>query len=172
MTDLYTALLAPIVFGLLASTPRAGGWGRLFRNGCLNSGVRARCSCGGDGRVRQCGCFDWVADRGNIAPYGGVQEWAFVDLISARSRGIFGWSGRTADGNRKFPEMLGLTSGSLWQHVVTVVRNLGLVNGMTLTVSVLVVGVILLSRKARFPGELIGLVLAGLLRCRFVGDYG
>jgi MFS superfamily sulfate permease-like transporter len=74
----------------------------------------------------------------------------------------------------RLPTMLGLNaSGSLWQHLVQIAQHFSSINGMALTISVLVVGVIIITLKTRIPGELIGLVLATSFAIIFhVSDYG
>ena len=173
VTGLYTALLAPIVFGLLASTRRLVVGADSATAALIASGA-VLVAQAGTAEYANAVALIGLLTAGILLLMAAFRMGFLSDLISRPVLVGFLAGVGVQLMVTKFPEMLGLTaSGSLWQHVVTVVRNLGLVNGMTLTVSVLVVGVILLSRKTRFPGELIGLVLAGLFALLFhVGDYG
>jgi len=74
----------------------------------------------------------------------------------------------------KMPEMLGLSHhASLLESLRSLAGGLGAINWMTLTISILVLGIILLSRKTRVPGEIIGLLAACAFGFVFhVGQYG
>ena len=64
----------------------------------------------------------------------------------------------------KLPEMLGIhLSGTPLQVLGGVWPHLAGTNGMALTLSVLVVGLILIFRSSRVPGALVGLLAAGLV---------
>lgn len=68
----------------------------------------------------------------------------------------------------QLPAMIGLsTSGDIFNRLAQAATHLQDVNGMTLTVSVLVVGLVILFNKSRIPGELLGLILAGLFGVMF-----
>jgi SulP family sulfate permease len=74
----------------------------------------------------------------------------------------------------KLPEMLGIAHRSgVLENIRAVIFNVSATNWMTVTVSILVVGIIVLSRKTRIPGEIIGLVAACLFGYLFhIERYG
>jgi high affinity sulfate transporter 1 len=173
VTGLYTALLAPIVFGLVASTRRLvvgadSATAALVASGAL---LVAQAGTAGYGNA--------VAVLGLLTALILLAMAAFrlgflADLISRPVLvGFLGGVGVQLIIN-KLPDMLGITaSGSLWQHITSVFTHAGSLNGMAATISVLVVGIILLTRKTRIPGELIGLVAAIVFALVFhVQDYG
>ena len=75
---------------------------------------------------------------------------------------------------RQIPELLGTSaSGSLPQYIEALIKNAHAWNGMAITVAVLVIGTMVIARKTRVPGALIGLVLASLFAALFhLGSYG
>ncbi len=169
---LYSALFAPIVFAIFASTRRlvVGA-----------DSATAALVASGAGLVAVAGTDNYpvaIAVLGLLTAFClivmAVLKMGFLaDLISRPVLvGFLGGVGIQLIAH-KFPEMLGLEpSGSLWQHVLSIPQNLDQINGMTLTISILVVGVILLTRKTRIPGELIALVLATLFAFMFnVGNF-
>ena len=74
----------------------------------------------------------------------------------------------------QLPALFGLTaSGDIWQHLGAILSQISSINGMTLTVSILVLGVVMTLRSTKLPGELIGLVLAVIFALLFrVQDFG
>lgn len=173
VTGLYTALLAPVVFGLLASTRRLVIGADSATAALIASGALLAAQAGTAGYTNAVAVIGLLVAA--ILLLMAVFRMGFLsDLISRPVLVGFLAGVGVQLMVTKFPEMLGMTaSGSLWQHVVTIVRNLGSINGMTVTVSVLVVGVVLILRKTRLPGELIGLILAGLFAIAFkVGEHG
>ena len=173
VAGLYTALLAPIVFGLLASTRRLVVGADSATAALVASGAMLVAQAGTAGYANAVGMIGLLT--AGILLLMAVFRMGFLsDLISRPVLVGFLAGVGVQLMVTKFPEMLGLSaSGSLWEHIMAVVRNIGSINGMTLTVSVLVVGIVLILRKTRFPGELIGLVFAGLFAFMFhIGEYG
>jgi len=173
ITGLYTAFLAPIVFGLISSTRRLvvgadSATAALVASGALL--VAQAGTVGYAGAVAVLGLLTAI-----ILLAMAVFRLGFLaDLISRPVLvGFLGGVGVQLIVN-KLPDMLGITaSGSLWQHITTTVAQIGTLNGMAATISVMVVGIILLTRKTRVPGELLGLVLAIVFALVFhVQDFG
>lgn len=173
VTGLYTAVLAPIVFGLLSSTKRLVVGADSATAALVASGAML---------VAQAG----TAGYGNAVAVLGLLVAAILfgmaifrlgflaDLISRPVLvGFLGGVGVQLMIN-KLPDMLGVTaSGSLWQHIVSTVTHLNMFNGMAATISIMVVGIIIVTHKTRVPGELIGLVLAIIFTVVFhAQDYG
>ncbi|MFZ1258495.1 MAG: SulP family inorganic anion transporter [Candidatus Saccharimonas sp.] len=173
VTGLYSALFAPIVFGLLASTRRLVIGADSATAALVASGALLVAQAGTPGYTNAIATLGLLT-AGILLLMAALKLGFLADLISRPVLvGFLAGVGIQLIVH-KFPEMLGLTaSGSLWQHVVAVFQGLPAINGMTLTVSVLVVGVILITRQTRIPGELVGLVMAGLFTALFsVGNYG
>jgi SulP family sulfate permease len=173
VTGLYSALFAPIVFGLLASTRRLviGA-----------DSATAALIAGGAVLVAQAGTVEYagaVALLGILTALILFVMAAFklgflADLISRPVMVGFLAGVGVQLIITKLPEMLGIAAhGNLWAHLSAVFSGIGSVNGMAVTISVLVVGVILITRSTRLPGELMGLVLAGVFVWVFQAEqYG
>lgn len=160
VTGLYTAVLAPIVFGLVASTRRLVVGADSATAALVASGALLVAQAGTAGYTNAVAVLGLLTAA--ILLGMAVFRLGFLaDLISRPVLiGFLGGVGVQLIVH-KLPDMLGLSgSGSLWQHIVAVISQLGSFNGMTATISVLVVGIIILTRKTRIPGELVGLVLA------------
>lgn len=172
-TGLYTSLVAPIVYGLIAHSRRLIVGADSATAALVASGALL---------VAQAG----TAQYANAVAVLGLLVAAILfavallrmsflaDLISRPV--IVGFLGGVGVQLilGKLPDMLGLmATGSLWQHVVYTFSHLDLMNGMTATVSLLVVGVVVLMRKTKLPGELIGLILAVVFAVVFnIDEYG
>lgn len=173
VTGLYTAILAPIVFGLVASSRRLVVGADSATAALVASGALLVAQAGTAGYANAVALLGLLTA---LILFGmAMFRLGFLaDLISRPVLvGFLGGVGvQLIIG--KLPDMLGITaSGSLWQHITAVITHLGSLNGMAATVSVLVVGIIILTRKTRLPGELIGLVLAIIFALVFhVQDYG
>ena len=173
VTGLYSALLAPIVFGLIASTRRLVVGADSATAALVAAGAMLVAQAGSAGYA------DAVVALGLLTAaillVMAVFKLGFLAELISRPVlvGFLGGVGVQLI-LTKLPEMLGIeASGSLWQHVLAVLRHIGSVNGMTLTVSTLVVGIAVIVRKTRVPSQLIGLILASLFALVFhVGDYG
>ena len=173
VTGLYSALLAPIVFGLLASTRRLVIGADSATAALIAAGAVLVAQVGTAGYASAVAVLGLLVAA--ILILMSIFRLGFLSNLISRPVliGFLGGVGVQLIVT-KFPEMLGLTSsGSVWQHVLDTFGKLTQINGMTLTVAVLVVGVIVISRKTKVPGELVGLVLAGLFASLFhVQDYG
>lgn len=173
VAGLYTAVFAPIVFGLLASTRRLVVGADSATAALIASGavlVAQAGSVGYAGAVATIGLLTAL-----ILLLMAVFRMGFLaDLISRPVLVGFLAGVGIQLMVTKLPEMFGLeATGGLWQHIMAVFQGIGDVNGMTLTISILVVGVVIIFHKTAVPSELIGLVLAGLFAFAFhVGDYG
>ncbi|NCU37894.1 SulP family inorganic anion transporter [Candidatus Saccharibacteria bacterium] len=173
VTGLYSALFAPIVFGLLASTRRLVIGADSATAALIASGALLIAQAGTVGYTSAIAILGLLTAA--ILMFMALFRLGFLaDLISRPVLVGFLAGVGVQLIITKLPEMLGLTAtGSLWQHLVSVMYNVGSFNGMTLTVSVLVVGVIILTRKTRIPGELLGIVMAGLFAIVFrASEYG
>jgi high affinity sulfate transporter 1 len=173
VTGLYSALLAPIVFGVLASTRRLVIGADSATAALIAAGAVLVAQVGTAGYANAVAVIGLLVAA--ILMLMAVFRLGFLSNLISRPV-LIGFLGGVGVQLiiTKFPEMLGLrTSGTVWQHLVDTFANLTQINGMTLTVAVLVAGVILLSRKTKIPGELVGLVLAGVFATIFhVQDYG
>lgn len=162
VTGLYTALLAPIVFGLFASTRRLVVGADSATAALLASGAVLVAQAGSAGYANAIGviglltaailvlmaCFKlgFLADLISRPVLVGFLAGVGVQLIITR-----------------FPEMLGLhASGSLWQQLLTIFEHVGSINFLAVTIAILVIGMILVTRRSVIPGELIGIALATL----------
>lgn len=173
VTGLYTAVLAPIVFGLIASTRRLVVGADSATAALVASGALLVAQAGTAGYANAVAVLGLLTAA--ILFLMAIFRLGFLaDLISRPVLvGFLGGVGVQLI-IHKLPDMLGIAaSGSLWQHLVAVATHLGSLNGMAATISVLVVGVIVLTRKTRIPGELLGLILAiGFALVFHVEDFG
>jgi high affinity sulfate transporter 1 len=173
VAGLYSALLAPIVFGLVASTRRLviGA-----------DSATAALVAAGAVLVAQAGTAEYANAivalgllTGLILIVMAVCKMGFLaDLISRPV--LVGFMGGVGVQLiiMKLPEMLGIKAdGSISNHLMAIIQHAGSINGMTLTISILVVGIVMIVRKTRIPGQLIGLVLASVFAVLFhVSNYG
>lgn len=170
---LYSALFAPMVFGVLAHTKRLVIGADSATAALVASGALLVAQAGSPEYAHAIGLLGLLTAA--VLLLMGLFKFGFLaDLISRPVLvGFLAGVGIQLMVN-KFPEMLGIvTSGSLLQHMTSLVQNIGHFNGMTMTVSVLVVGIILITRKTRLPGELLGLAAAIVFAVVFhVGDFG
>ncbi len=172
VAGLYTALVAPLVFALFASTRRLIIGADSATAALIASGALLVAQAGSAGYVTAVGTITLLTALMLLAM--AVFRLGFLaDLISSPVLvGFLAGVGVQLIVTR-LPAMLGVpANGSLWQHIVTLTQHLGTINTMTLTVSVLVVGIILLTRHTAIPGELIGLIAAALFAVMFhVTDF-
>ena len=173
VAGLYSALLAPIVFGLVASTRRLviGA-----------DSATAALVAAGAVLVAQAGTAEYANAIVGLGLLTGLMliimavcKLGFLaDLISRPV--LVGFMGGVGVQLivMKLPEMLGIKAGGdVGDHLMAVMRNLGSINGMTLTVSILVVGIVVILRKTRIPGQLVGLILASVFAVVFhISNYG
>ncbi len=173
VTGLYTALLAPIVFALFSSTRRLVVGADSATAALIAAGAVAVAQVGtaayGDA-VALIGIITAV-----ILLLMGLLRLGFLANLISRPVlvGFLAGVGLQLI-ITKLPAMLGIaTSGSVWQHITMLVDHIPDVNGMALTIAVLVVGVILILRHTKLPGELVGLVAATAFAFAFnVNQYG
>ncbi|MCA9335499.1 SulP family inorganic anion transporter [Candidatus Saccharibacteria bacterium] len=173
VTGLYSALFAPMVFGVLAHTKRLVIGADSATAALVASGALLVAQAGSPEYANAIGLLGLLT--AGVLLLMGVSGLGFLaDLISRPVLVGFLAGVGVQLMTHKLPEMLGLSaSGSLWQHVVAVAQGLTAVNGMTVTISVLVVGIVVITRRTRIPGELIGLLAAvGFALVFQVGDYG
>ena len=169
VVGLYTALLAPIVFVIFANTKRL-----------VLGADSAIAAIVASGAVL-------VAQVGTVAYSNSV---AVITLLTALFLLIFSLFRLGFIANlvsrpvlvgflagvgiqlvvTRLPSMLGITSqGEIWQQLT----QFGEINWMTFTISVLVVGLILIMRRTSVPGELVGIIAATLFAMLFsVEQYG
>lgn len=173
VTGLYSALFAPIVFGVLAHTKRLVIGADSATAALVASGALLVAQAGSPEYAHAIGLLGVLTGLLLLA-MGFLKLGFLADLISRPVLiGFLAGVGIQLMVH-KLPEMLGITTtGSLLQHLLTLLTHLGSINGMAMTISVLVVGIILMTRNTKVPGELIGLVAAILFAVVFhVGDYG
>ncbi len=169
---LYTALFAPIVFAIFASTKRlvVGADSATAALVASGAGLVAVSGHGFTNAVAVLGLLTAL-----ILVLMALAKVGFLaDLISRPVLvGFLAGVGIQLIVN-KFPELLGVDAhGSMLDRLAMLLQQLGHINGMTLTISVLVVGTIVLTHRTRVPGELLGIVLAAVFAFAFhVGDYG
>lgn len=173
VTGLYTAMIAPIVFALFAHTRRAIVGPDSATTAVIASGALLVASAGTAAHVTAVAMICLFA--GILLLAMSVLRLGFLAELISRPVliGFFAGVGLQLI-ITSLPAMLGLhASGNVWQHVYVLSHGLGAVNGMALTISILVVGIVVLLRKTPFPGELAGLVLAVLFALVFrVKDFG
>jgi high affinity sulfate transporter 1 len=173
VTGLYSALLAPIIFALFSSTKRLivgadSATATLIASGAIlvaQTGTAHYASAVGVLALLSAGFLLLVA----------VFRLGFLaDLISKPVLiGFLGGVGIQLMITR-LPSLIGVNgSGTMWNYLQSTFEGLTHINGMTLTVSVLVIGIIVLLKNSRVPGQLVGLILAGILAVAFhLSDYG
>lgn len=173
VTGLYSALFAPIVFGVLAHTKRLVIGADSATAALVASGALLVAQAGSPEYAHAIGLLGVLT--GLVLLLMGFFKLGFLaDLISRPVLiGFLAGVGIQLMVH-KLPEMLGVaTSGSLLQHLSTLATHLGSINGMAMTISVLVVGMIVVTRNTKVPGELLGLVAAILFAVAFhVSDFG
>ena len=170
VTGLYTAVLAPIVFGLLASTRRLIVGADSATAALIASGAVLVAQSGTVGYANAVSVIGLLTAV--ILIIMAIARLGFLaDLISRPVLvGFLAGVGVQLIITR-LPTMLGVEAhGSLSQHIIQLFQQIGSINGMALTISVLVVGIILITRKTKIPGELIGLGLAMLFAFGFNVD--
>lgn len=167
VTGLYTALLAPIVFGLFAYNKRLivgadSATAALVASGALlvaQAGTAQYASA----------VFVLVLVVAFLLVVMGLSRFGFIaDFISRPVVVGFvaGVGVQLMIG--KLPEMVGVTvHGYPFDILRDTFLSIGSWNGLALTISVLVVGIMMLTRKTKVPGALIGIVLAAVFAVVF-----
>lgn len=174
ITGLYTALVAPIVFGLLARTRRLVVGPDSATAALVASGAMLVAQAGTAGYAGSVALLTLLV-AGVLLAMAALRLGLLADLISRPVLiGFLAGVGVQLMA-RNMPGLVGVTvdGTSVWDYVIAPFVHMGQINGMTATISLLVVGIMLILRKSRLPGELIGLVLAALFVVVFqVGGYG
>ncbi|MGB4768358.1 MAG: SulP family inorganic anion transporter [Candidatus Saccharimonas sp.] len=174
ITGLYTALVAPIVFGLLARTRRLVVGPDSATAALVASGAMLVAQAGTAGYAGSVALLTLLV-AGVLLAMAALRLGLLADLISRPVLiGFLAGVGVQLMA-RNMPGLVGVTvdGASVWDYVIAPFVHMGQINGMTATISLLVVGIMLILRKSRLPGELIGLVLAALFVVVFqVGGYG
>lgn len=173
VTGLYTAMIAPIVFALFANARRVAVGPDSATTAVVASGAALVAQAGAAGHANAVAIIVIVTGVLLLA-MSLLRLGFFAELIS---RPVFvGFL--AAVGVQlmivSLPIMLGITAnGPIWEKLATIVATITESNGMAITISVLVVGVIAVLRKTALPGELAGLVLAVLFAVVFqIQQYG
>lgn len=164
---LYSALFAPIVFGVLAHTKRLVIGVDSATAALVASGALLVAQAGSPEYTHAIGAIGLLT-AGILLLMGVFRLGFLADLISRPVLvGFLGGVGIQLMVT-KLPDMLGLSMNGLWHEF-----HLASINSMTITVSVLVVGIIIISRYTKVPGELVALVAAmGFAALFKVGEYG
>lgn len=174
IAGLYTALIAPIVFGLLARTRRLVVGPDSATAALVASGAMLVAQAGTAGYAGSVALLTLLV-AGVLLAMAALRLGLLADLISRPVLiGFLAGVGVQLMA-RNMPGLVGVTvdGTSVWDYVIAPFVHMGQINGMTATISLLVVGIMLILRKSRLPGELIGLVLAALFVVVFqVGGYG
>ncbi|MGB4762802.1 MAG: SulP family inorganic anion transporter [Candidatus Saccharimonas sp.] len=173
ITGLYTALVAPIVFGLLARTRRLVVGPDSATAALVASGAMLVAQAGSVGYAGVVALLTLLVAV-VLLIMAALRLGLLADLISRPVLVGFIAGVGVQLMARNFPGILGVSAeGSVWDYLIAPFMHLGNINGMTATISLLVIGVMLILRKTRLPGELIGLVLAALFVIVFqAGNYG
>lgn len=173
ITGLYTAMVAPVVFALLASARRVAVGPDSATAAVVASGAALVAQAGTAGHENAVAVIG-VLTAAILVATALLRLGFFAELIS---RPVF--IGFLAGVGVQLmiislPVMLGITAnGPVWQRLGDIATGLAGSNGMTVTVSVLMVGIIVLLRRTVIPGELAGLVLAVLFAVAFqISQYG
>ncbi len=173
ITGLYTAMVAPIVFALLAHTKRLAVGPDSATAAVVASGAALVAQAGTAGHANAVAIIG-VLTAVILAAMSLLRLGFLAELISRPV--LIGFLAGVGVQLMivSLPTMLGITvEGSVWQQLGGIATSLGSSNGMAVTVSVLVVGIIIVLRRTIVPGELAGLVLAIIFAAVFqIGQYG
>lgn len=173
VTGLYTAMIAPVVFALLSHTRRTIVGPDSATTAVVASGALLVAAAGTAAHVNAVATICLMAAA--ILIVMAVFQLGFLAELISRPVlvGFFAGVGLQLIVS-SLTTMVGLAaSGSAWNHIHVLAQSLSSVNGMTITVSVLVVGLVVILRKTVIPGELAALVLAVVFAIVFnVSKYG
>lgn len=171
-TGLYTALLAPLVYALFASSRRLIVGADSATAALVASGAGLVAAAGTSGYVSAVVLIGVIV--GFVLIMLALLRFSFLaDLISRPVLlGLLAGVGLQLIIGQ-LPYMLGLeASGSLLHQLTGVVSQIGQVNGMTLMISVLSVGLIFLLGRTRYPGALAAILAATVFAIIFnVSSY-
>lgn len=173
VTGLYTSIIGALVFGLLGYSRRLVVGADSATAILLASGAVLVARPGTAEYVNVVAAMTLLA--GVILLVLGVCKFGFLaDLVSRPVMIGFLAGVGVQLFVTQLPVLLGFkASGGAWNHIEAIMTQLGNINGMTATLSLLVLSVVLFLRNSRFPGELIGLLAAvGFSMVFNVGAYG
>lgn len=173
IAGLYSALLAPIVFGILAKTRRLVVGADSATAALVASGAVLVAQAGTAGYANAVAILCLLA-AAVLLLMAALRLGLLADLISRPVLVGFLAGVGVQLIVMNVPGLLGVSAkGGIWDYLQAIVTHIGSMNGMTATVSLLVLGTIVIMRKSRWPGELVGLVLAGVFVAVFhAHDYG
>lgn len=167
VTGLYTAMVGPIVFALLAFTRRTVVGPDSATTAVVASGAVL---------VAQAGTAEHISAVATICLIAAVlliimslTRLGFLAALISRPVlvGFFAGVGLQL-AIASLPAMLGISSsGTVVQHLAHIVNGLGGSNMMTITIAILVVGIVAIFRKTIVPGELVALAFAVLFSMVF-----
>lgn len=173
VNGLYTALVAPLVFALFASTRRLVVGPDSATTVVLAAGATVIAQAGTAAHVNAVLLIALIA--GLLLLLMAVFRFGFLAELISRPVLIGFLAGIGVQLIvTSLPTMLGLTAqGNVWQQLSIVTQHLSALNGMTLTISILVVGIVIVLRRTAIPGELLGIVAAIMFSLGFhVETYG
>lgn len=160
VTGLYTAIVAPIVFALFAHSKRLVVGADSATAAVVASGAALVAQAGTAGHTNAVAIIG-VLTAGILAAMALLRFGFLAELISRPVLiGFLAGVGVQLIVT-SFSVMIGVDAhGSVWQRLGMIAEHLPQINGMTLTVSILVVGIMAVTRRTFVPGGLVGLVLA------------
>lgn len=167
VAGLYTALFAPIIFALFSQSKRLVVGADSATAALVASGAGLAAAAGSESYATAIMVLGVLT--GLLLIIMAVAKFGFLaDLISRPVIvGFLAGIGLQIM-LMKLPQMAGLEfGGSYLAQLGELAKHIKDINMMTLTVSVLVIGSIILTRHSKIPGQLIGLVLATLLAVVF-----
>ena len=169
-TGLYTAMLAPIVFALFANTKRLVVGADSATASLVAAGAVAVAAVGTAQYVGAVLVLGLMV--GALLILMALLKLGFLANLVSRPVlvGFFAGVGLQLM-LINAPKLLGIEfEGSPIDAVAALFANAGLINWMTFTISVLTLGVIAISRRTKYPGALIALVLATVFAVAFSVD--
>lgn len=173
VTGLYTALFGPIVFALFASTRRLVIGADSATAALLASSATLVAQAGTAGYASAIGVIGALTAVILVAI--ALLRLGFLSDLVSRPVLIGFLAGVGVQLIiTSLPVMLGMdmAGGTVWESITGLLR-LPAINWMTVTVTVLVVGILLLARGSRVPAELIGIVAAVMFAAVFhVEQFG
>lgn len=173
ITGLYTALLAPIVFALLASTRRLVIGADSATAALLASSASLVAQVGTAGYATAIGVLGLLTAL--VLVIVAALRLGFVaDLVSRPV--LIGFLAGVGVQLiiTSLPALLGISAhdNTIWGSITAMFGDASM-NWMTVTISILVVGLLLVCRRTGVPGELIGLIVAAIFAALFhVEQYG
>ncbi len=160
VTGLYTAIVAPIVFALFAHSKRLVVGADSATAAVVASGAALVAQAGTAGHTNAVALIGLLTAV--ILAVMALLRFGFLAELISRPVLIGFLAGVGVQLIiTSFSVMIGVDAhGSVWQRLGMIAEHLPQINGMTLTVSILVVGIMAVTRRTFVPGGLVGLVLA------------